>query len=363
MPSEKTKVALIMAGGTGGHVFPALATAERLRLQGYQIHWLGTMAGIEAKIVPQAEIPLHAIQVSGLRGKGVLKLLKAPFLLARACGQALKVVSSLKPNVVLGMGGFASGPGGLAAKLLGRPLVIHEQNAVPGMTNKLLARMAKRVLVAFPDALTKLPDAEVVGNPIRRAVCSLPDPAQRYGVRAGRIRVLVVGGSLGAAAINAVIPRWLAALPEEVRPEVWHQTGERHLEATQSFYQEQGMAARIVPFIDNMADAYGWADLVICRSGALTVSELSAAGVASVLIPFPFAVDDHQTANGRHLEKAGAAVLIQQAALSVESLKELYLNRLQQRSALQHMAEAAYAQSKPEAAERVAEVCKEISLG
>ncbi|MFP8967132.1 undecaprenyldiphospho-muramoylpentapeptide beta-N-acetylglucosaminyltransferase [Pokkaliibacter sp. CJK22405] len=363
MSKNNRKVALIMAGGTGGHVFPALATALELRKRGYDIHWLGTSDKIEARVVPQADIPLHAIHVSGVRGNGALKLIKAPFLLARALGEALKVVMTLKPSVVLGMGGFASGPGGLAAWLLRKPLVIHEQNAIPGVTNKVLSRLAKKVLVAFDDAISWLPAAQVTGNPIRERVCAVRSPESRYGERAGKLRILVVGGSLGATAINAVIPRWLAALPADERPEVWHQSGERHIEATREFYREHGVEANLVPFIEDMADAYAWADLVICRSGALTVSELAAVGVASVLIPFPHAVDDHQTANGRYLEHAGAAVLVQQSELSVESLQSLYATRLHDRQTLAAMAQAARSLAKPEATAQVADICEEISLG
>lgn len=355
------KVALIMAGGTGGHVFPALAAAQVLRERGYELHWLGTQQGIEAKLVPQADIPLHAIEVGGLRGKGLKGWLLAPVRLARACGQALKVVSVLKPQVVLGMGGYASGPGGLAAWVLRRPLVIHEQNAIAGLTNKVLARFAKRVLAAFTPAQAGLGSAQIVGNPVRASLFQLAPPQQRYVERGDApLRVLVVGGSLGAAAINAVIPEWLAALPAEQRPELWHQTGERHFEATQRLYQQHGLNARVAPFIDDMAAAYGWADLVICRAGALTVSELAAAGVASVLVPFPHAVDDHQTANARFLVDAQAALLLPQSELSVSRLQQL-IQDYGQRNRLQTMAIQAKQLAKPMAALEVATVCEEVS--
>ncbi len=349
---------LIMAGGTGGHVFPALATARQLSALGYDVEWLGTRAGIEAVQVPKAGILLHCIDVAGLRGKGRLSLLLAPVRLIKAVYQAISVLRRVRPVAVLGMGGFASGPGGLAAWLLRRPLLIHEQNAIAGMTNRILARFAKRVMQAFPSAL---PRAICTGNPIRASILDLDDPASRYASRQGPVRLLVVGGSLGAQAINRCLPEALALLPEAERPEVWHQAGVRNLEETQVCYVEQGVQGRVVAFIDDMDSAYGWADLVLCRAGALTVSELSCAGVASVLIPYPHAVDDHQTANARFLADHDAAQLLPQPELTPQRLVEL-LQQLGARSTLLTMAQCARKQAVLDASQRVAEQIQECAL-
>lgn len=355
----KQPVALIMAGGTGGHVFPALATAHELQRQGVHVEWLGTQKGIEARVIPDADIKLHCIDVAGLRGKGRLSLLLAPFKVLLAIWQALAVLRKVKPDVVLGMGGFASGPGGVAAKLLGKPLVIHEQNAIAGMTNKILSKMAWRVLEAFEDAFPAETATETVGNPVRGPILQMNDPRERYGNRSGKIRLLVVGGSLGAKAINETLPEALAQMPEEQRPEVWHQTGKRTYEETLGRYQRLGLDARVVPFIEQMDEAYGWADLVLCRSGALTVSELAIAGVAAILVPFPFAVDDHQTANAKYLAQLDAARLVPQPELTVDHLKELLTEKFTQREMLGDMAANARALGRPEAGARVAEVCLE----
>ncbi|MBP0047531.1 undecaprenyldiphospho-muramoylpentapeptide beta-N-acetylglucosaminyltransferase [Marinobacterium sp. AK62] len=358
MTQAKRKV-LIMAGGTGGHVFPALATAEKLQQQGVEVEWLGSMKGIENELVPKAGIPLYRISITGLRGKGRLSLLLAPFRLARALGQALGVLHRAKPDAVLGMGGFASGPGGLAAWLCRVPVVVHEQNAIPGMTNRTLARLARRVLQAFPQAFEGRTGVETTGNPVRGPILNLAPPAERYAGREGPIRLLVVGGSLGALAINRILPQALARIPEEVRPQVWHQTGRQHLEATQSAYAEAGIEASVVPFIDRMDRAYEWADLVLCRAGALTVSEIEIAGLPAVFVPFPHAVDDHQTANARHMEQQGAARLIQQSELDAERLATV-LTELNNRNELLMMAERAREQARPDAGDRVAQVCLEV---
>lgn len=355
----KQPVALIMAGGTGGHVFPALATAHELQRQGVHVEWLGTQKGIEARVIPEADIKLHCIDVAGLRGKGRLSLLLAPFKVLLAIWQALAVLRQVKPDVVLGMGGFASGPGGVAAKLLGKPLVIHEQNAIAGMTNKILSKMAWRVLEAFEDAFPSETDTETVGNPVRGPILQMNDPRERYGNRSGKIRLLVVGGSLGAKAINETLPEVLAQMPEEQRPEVWHQTGKRTYEETLERYQRLGLDVRVVPFIEQMDEAYGWADLVLCRAGALTVSELAIAGVAAILVPFPFAVDDHQTANAKYLAQLDAAQLVPQPELTVDRLKKLLTEQFSQRKTLGEMAANARALGRPEAGARVAEVCLE----
>lgn len=359
MSQVKAKTLLVMAGGTGGHVFPALATADLLREQGVQVEWLGTDRGIEARVVPEAGIQLNTIPVSGLRGKGVMKMITAPVNLVKALLAARAVIKRVKPDAVLGMGGFASGPGGLAAWMMGIPVVIHEQNAIPGMTNKTLSRTATRVLQAFPGAFPECSEKDTIGNPVRGPILELAEPQQRMEGRSGPIRLLVVGGSLGAQAINQRVPEALADLSVDQRPEVWHQTGPMHLQSTQETYQSLGVEAQVVPFIDRMDEAFAWADLVICRSGALTVSELAIAGVAAVLVPFPFAVDDHQTANGQFLVKAGAAELIQQDALTTEKLLEL-LQQLNQRDRLLSMAKLARKQGKPDAGKQLAEVCLEV---
>ncbi|WP_415905237.1 undecaprenyldiphospho-muramoylpentapeptide beta-N-acetylglucosaminyltransferase [Neptuniibacter sp. QD48_55] len=360
MSTSDKKVALIMAGGTGGHVFPALATAEKLQAQGVHVEWLGSRHGIEADLVPAAGLKLHSIEVRGLRGKGKLSLLLAPFKLLIALWQALSVVRSVKPDVVLGMGGFASGPGGLAAWLLRIPLIIHEQNAVAGMTNKALSKLAKKVLEAFQGAFKSGLTTQTVGNPVRGSILNLPEPKERFSDREGPLRLLVVGGSLGAKAINDLLPEVLADLPQEQRPEVWHQAGKRNIEETQQRYEALGVTeCKVVPFIDDMAEAYSWADVVLCRAGALTVSELSNAGVASVLVPFPYAVDDHQTKNANYLAERDAAILIQQADLNKETLTALLTEQLNQRETLMEMANKALSLGKPEASDVVANVCLE----
>jgi UDP-N-acetylglucosamine--N-acetylmuramyl-(pentapeptide) pyrophosphoryl-undecaprenol N-acetylglucosamine transferase len=346
---------LIMAGGTGGHVFPALAVAEQLQSRGWPVAWLGTRAGLESRVVPPTGIPVHWIRVSGLRGKGRLQQLSAPFMLAGALGQAIWILARLRPAVVLGMGGFTTGPGGAVAWLLRRPLVIHEQNSIAGMTNRLLARLADRVLEAFPGSL---PGALHTGNPVRRSIAEMrfrePD------VRDRRPRLLVVGGSLGAAALNEQVPAALVGMQEPLRPEVWHQTGLRHLDQARKAYDAAHVAVRLDPFIDDMASAYAWADLVVCRAGALTVAELAAVGVASILVPYPHAVDDHQTANARYLVDAGAAVLLPQSDLTPQRLRE-HLDLLQQPERLIAMARSARDRARPEAAARVADCCIDAS--
>lgn len=354
-----TKTLLIMAGGTGGHVYPALATADILKSQHVHVEWLGTKKGIEAQLVPNEGIVLHSIEVSGLRGKGVLKYLMAPVVLLNAIFQAHKVIKAVKPDAVLGMGGFASGPGGLAAWLMRVPVIIHEQNALPGLTNKVLAKIARRVYQAFPDALCKDSPDVTIGNPVRGAILSLQDPETRYGQRRDNLRLLVLGGSLGAKAINEMVPAVIATQPRQERPHIWHQTGKAHFEATQAIYAQHDVEATLCAYIDKMDEALGWADLVICRAGALTVSELAIAGVAAILIPFPYAVDDHQTANARFLVDAEAAVLAQQADLTVERLRELF-QQLSDRNQLQTMAIKARQQAKPMASEQLAQYCLEV---
>jgi len=356
---SQTKTALIMAGGTGGHVFPALATADCLRKQGVNVHWMGTERGIESRVIPEAGIPLHTIDVQGVRGKGRLSIILAPFKLIKAVSQAIAVVKQVNPDVVLGMGGFASGPGAVAAKLMGVPLVIHEQNATAGMTNKISAKIANRVLEAFSGAFGQRSNVEQTGNPVRGDILNLPAPEERFTQRTGPIRLLVVGGSLGAKAINEIVPAALSVMPVEQRPEVWHQTGKQHIDDTRALYKEHGLAGRVDAFIERMDEAYGWADIVICRSGALTVSELAIAGVPALLVPFPFAVDDHQTANAHYLEKVGAATIIQQKDLTVDDITKL-LTEKTDRLHLLDMAKKARAVGKPTASQRVADICLEM---
>jgi UDP-N-acetylglucosamine--N-acetylmuramyl-(pentapeptide) pyrophosphoryl-undecaprenol N-acetylglucosamine transferase len=291
------RTVLIMAGGTGGHVFPALAAARVLRERGYEPVWLGTQRGLEAKLVPPQHIEIEWISVSGLRGKGIATWLAAPFKLSLAIWQSLQVMRRRRPNVVLGAGGFVSGPGGVAAWLTRRPLVIHEQNAVAGMTNRMLARLARRVLEAFPASFPPSARAERVGNPVRREISSLAAPAERFAGRSGPIRLLVIGGSQGAARLNAVVPAALATIDSASRPTVIHQAGERHLAQAQELYAKHGVQADVRAFIDDMAQAYAWADIVVCRSGALTVSELAAAGLPAIFVPFAAAVDDLELAH------------------------------------------------------------------
>jgi UDP-N-acetylglucosamine--N-acetylmuramyl-(pentapeptide) pyrophosphoryl-undecaprenol N-acetylglucosamine transferase len=351
-------VALIMAGGTGGHVFPALATARVLKSRGYDIVWLGTRRGIEARLVPAEGIPVEWLSVSGLRGKGIATLLAAPFRLALALVQALRAVRRHRPSVVLGAGGFASGPGGVAAWLLRRPLVVHEQNAVAGLTNRLLARLAGRVLEGFPGSFGPGVRAVHVGNPVRPEIAAVAPPERRYAAREGRARLLVFGGSQGSARLNAVVPAALAELPVALRPEVLHQTGSHGFDETRAAYRSRGIEADVRPFIEDMAGAYGWADLAVCRSGALTVAELAAAGVGAVLVPFPAAVDDHQTRNAEFAVQAGAAVLLPESGLTPRSLAERLRELLAAgRPALERMARAARATSVPDADQRLADAC------
>ena len=352
------KVALVMAGGTGGHVFPALATARVLQRRGYDIVWLGTQKGIEARLEPAEGIPVEWLSVSGLRGKGVLTLLAAPFRLLLAINQAMRAIRKHQPEVVLGAGGFVSGPGGIAAWLLGRPLVVHEQNAVAGLTNRVLARFAKRVLEGFPNSFGSGVKAERVGNPVRPEIVAVAPPERRYAGREGPARLLVFGGSQGAARLNAVLPAAIGELPTALRPAVLHQTGKHNFEETVQAYRSRGIEADVRPFIDDMASAYGWADLAVCRSGALTVAELAAAGVPAILVPFPAAVDDHQTRNAEYAVKAGAAKLLPEGDLTPISLAVMLRALLEAgRPLLTRMAVAARTSAIVDADERLADAC------
>lgn len=353
---------LIMAGGTGGHVFPALAVAEQLRAQGMEVLWLGTRAGLEADIVPRAGIAISFIAINGLRGKGVLSWLLAPSKLLVALLQSLNVIRRLRPDAVLGMGGFVSGPAGLSAYLLDKPLALHEQNAIAGLTNRLLAPLAKIPMEGFPGSLRRK-NAVHTGNPVRAEIAAMAPPDQRFPGRSGPLRLLVLGGSLGAQVFNETVPQALQALPAAARPEVWHQSGTRHIEAARSHYQKAGAEVRLLPFISDMAEAYGWADLVLCRAGALTVAELACAGVAAILVPYPHAVDDHQTHNARYLSESGAALLVPQSAMTPAHLGSLIKDLSQNRARLLGMAQSARKLARPDATARVANLCRELAHG
>lgn len=359
MAARETRI-LIMAGGTGGHVFPALAVAEQLRNAGVVVEWLGTERGIESTLVPKAGIKLNYLDIIGLRGKGVKAWLKMPWQLSSAVLQAMKVIRRFKPHAVLGLGGFASGPGGLAARILGKPLVVHEQNAIAGTTNRWLAKIAQRRLEAFPNAL---PNAEQVGNPVRADIIALPEPQIRLQDRHGPARLLVLGGSLGALKLNEMIPAALAGMREEDRPQVWHQAGRSHLSAASRAYAEAGIEARVDAFIDSMADAYGWADLVVCRAGALTVAEVTAAGLAALFVPYPYATDDHQSRNAQWLVSNHAAVMRQERELNTKLMRTELTALLSAPERLMTMAVNARSLAMPEAAERVAEICLEVVNG
>jgi len=350
----------VMAGGTGGHVFPALAVAGLLREQGMEVFWIGTRLSLEAQLVPESGFPLERIGIEGLRGKGPWQLLAAPFKLAAALYQAGGILRRRRPDLVLGMGGFASGPGGLMARLLGVPLVIQEQNRVPGLTNRWLSRLAARVFEAFPGSFPLKRGAITSGNPVRQEILALKTPRERIAARSGPGRLLVIGGSLGAKILNETVAGAVATLSLDRRPQIRHQAGERTLETAREAYLDAGVEAEVIPFITDMAAAYAWADLVVCRAGALTVSELAAAGVGSILVPYPHAVDDHQTGNARYLADVGAAQLLPQTELSTASLGVALAGLLGNRSRLLAMAEAARSRGSPDAAARIARACWEV---
>jgi len=350
---------LVMAGGTGGHVYPALAVAQALEARSQNVVWLGTHRGLESSVVPAAGIDIEWITVRGLRRKGPLALLIAPGSLIWALLQSLGIILRRRPVAVLGMGGFVSGPGGLAAWLTRRPLVIHEQNAVAGLTNRLLARLARVVLQAFPGSFNSRVVVETVGNPVREDISAVAQPADRYNNRQGALRLLVLGGSQGALALNQTVPGALARLPADERPVVRHQCGSRTLDAARDAYAKHGVDVELMPFIDDMAAAYAWADLVVCRAGALTVAELCAVGLPALFVPFPSAVDDHQTANARSMEEVGAAAIISERDLSAELLANVLHEWLSSRQSLLARAAKARELAKPQALARITELCLE----
>jgi UDP-N-acetylglucosamine--N-acetylmuramyl-(pentapeptide) pyrophosphoryl-undecaprenol N-acetylglucosamine transferase len=351
---------MVMAGGTGGHIFPALAVAEELRLRGFDPFWLGSRGGFEERIVPDAGFHAEWISISGLRGKGLVQRMMAPLTILRAMFQVLRILLRNRPDLVLGMGGFVTGPGGVMARLLRIPLVIHEQNSIPGMTNRWLSHIATRVLEAFPGSFGGGSGVQTIGNPVGSEIAGLAPPAERMAEREGQPRLLILGGSQGAQALNEVAPAALALLKREQRPLVRHQAGGEKLEMTKSEYIAAGVEATVDPFIKDMASAYGWADLVLCRAGALTISELAAAGVGSILVPYPHAVDDHQTRNGAYLVSAGAAQLLPQERLTAERLATLLQPLLSDREGLLSMAEAAHRLARTEATGMAADVCEEV---
>lgn len=360
MSELRPRRVLIMAGGTGGHVIPALSLAKALQDIGVEVEWLGSPRGIENRLVPAADIRLNRVAVSGLRGNGAAGWLLAPLRLLRALQQAMGVIRRVDPQLVVGLGGFASGPGGVAAWLLGRPLVIHEQNAVAGLTNRLLSRLARRTYAAFPQAFAGR--AILVGNPVRPEIAALGESPRRADEMQGRaLRLLVVGGSLGAQSLNERLPEALAMLPRRRRPEVHHQAGRGKDDATREAYRAQGVAAEVAAFIDDMAAAYAWADLVICRAGALTVAELAAAAKAALFVPFPHAVDDHQTANAAALVEQGAASLLPQSEMSAARLAER-LDALLVPETLAGMAECARRGARLDAVERLVAGCMETGF-
>ncbi|WP_245638565.1 undecaprenyldiphospho-muramoylpentapeptide beta-N-acetylglucosaminyltransferase [Hydrogenophaga palleronii] len=348
--------ALIMAGGTGGHIFPGLAVAEALRERGWRVHWLGAPGSMESRIVPPRGFALETIDFGGVRGKGLVTLALLPLRLLRAFWQALQVVRRVKPDVVVGLGGYISFPGGMMGVLAGKPLVLHEQNSVAGMANKVLAGVADRVFTAFPNVFKK---AEWVGNPLRTPFLQQPPPAERFAGRSGPLRLLVVGGSLGAKALNDVVPQALALLPKQQQPQVTHQSGEKQIDALRANYIAAGIQAELTPFIDDTAQAFADADLIVCRSGASTVTEIAAVGAAALFVPFPSAVDDHQTTNARFLVDAEAAWLVPQPELTPQRLAQTL--QTVQREQLQAMAEKALQMKKTEAVAAVVSACESLA--
>ena len=350
------KTALIMAGGTGGHIFPGLALARELRARGWRVHWLGTPASMEERLVVPEGFAFEAVQFSGVRGKGLATLALAPLKLLRAFAQALAVVRRVRPDVVIGLGGYISFPGGMMATLAGKPLILHEQNSVAGMANKVLANVASRVFCAFPNAL---PGAQWVGNPLRQAFLQQPPPAERFAGRSGPLRILVVGGSLGAKALNDTVPQALALIPPEQRPQVRHQSGAKQMQALQASYAAAGVQAELTPFIDDTASAFAQADVIVCRAGASTVTEIAAVGAAAVFVPFPAAVDDHQSANARFLLDAGGCWLVRQADLTPAVLAQMLQNM--ERPALLERALKAKTMEKTQATALIVAACEELA--
>jgi UDP-N-acetylglucosamine--N-acetylmuramyl-(pentapeptide) pyrophosphoryl-undecaprenol N-acetylglucosamine transferase len=359
LTSHASRTLLIMAGGTGGHIFPALSVADYLHEQGWNIVWLGSRAGMEATLVAPKGYVMAWISMSGVRGKGLLRMLVLPLQLLIAFWQSARAIFAHRPDVVLGMGGYMSFPGGMMASLFNRPLAIHEQNSVAGLANRVLAGVANRVLAGFPNAFGVATTVIWTGNPVRNEIAVVAAPEQRYRARFGPLRLTVIGGSLGAQALNEIVPQALALLPAAERPLVTHQSGSRHLAQVEALYQRAGVAATLTPFVADMAAQYAESDLIICRAGASTIAEIAVAGIASVLVPLPHAVDDHQSGNARFLAERGAAVLVPQHELTPHKLAGLL--RGFTREELLGMAQQARSLGKPEATRTVAEVCVELA--
>jgi UDP-N-acetylglucosamine--N-acetylmuramyl-(pentapeptide) pyrophosphoryl-undecaprenol N-acetylglucosamine transferase len=351
---------MIMAGGTGGHVYPALAVAQMLQSDGIDVFWLGTHQGIEARVVPENDIDVEWISISGIKGKGLLALLIAPFKIVFAMIQTAVIIYRRRPEAALGMGGFVSGPGGLTAKLLLLPLLIHESNAVAGLTNKWLAKIANEVMLGFPDALKDKRRCHYVGNPVRQSIANLPAPELRLQGRTGSLHLLVVGGSLGAQVLNETVPAALAVMDPSMRPEVRHQAGKGKLDATEESYQTHSIDASCSEFIDDMAAAYMWADVVICRAGAMTVAEIAAAGVAAIFVPYAYAIYDHQTLNARFLANKNAAIVIPQERFSDKNLSSVLIELSNDRPCVMGLSRRARKNAKVDATRRVADICKEV---
>lgn len=355
------KKVLIMAGGTGGHVFPGIAVAHELKRRGISVEWLGTKKGIESDLIPREDIYLHQFPVSGIRGKGSLALLMAPFNIFKSVWAAYCLIRKIKPNLVVGMGGFVSGPGGLAAKLLGIPLVIHEQNAVMGTTNRLLTYVARDVFTAFPFYGGKGEKKyRHVGNPVREKIEQLDKPEERGVGQTNPVNILILGGSRGALALNIIVPKVLAKVSASVSLEILHQCGSGKEDSAKDTYANVQLSAKIAPFINNMISAFTWADFVICRSGALTISELSAAGIGSLLIPYPYAIDDHQTANAALLTQNDAAILVQEKDIDIDVLSRRLTDIFTNKNKMLNMAKNARSQSQIRSAVKIVDVCEEL---
>jgi len=360
--TNNNKTMMIMAGGTGGHVYPALAVADVLKLNGFNVVWLGNENSFESDVVPTAGYKMEFITISALRGKNIFSLITMPFKILSSIFQVMTLFKKHNPAFVLGMGGYVSGPGAVAARLLKIPLIIHEQNSIPGLTNRIVSRFATKILIAFPNVFSKQLTTVYTGNPIRESISKLPEPKLRFAERTGNIKLLVIGGSLGAKYLNDTIPASISLLSEQQKLDVWHQAGKGKQSETLTAYQQKNIKAKVDEFIVDMDQAYYWADFVICRAGAMTVSELSNAGVASILVPYPYAVDDHQTHNAEFLVEANAAIMAQQADLSVSFLANLLSDIIVKgRSYLLTMANNAYALAKPDATNQVATICMEAA--
>lgn len=362
MTTDQTvKHILIMAGGTGGHVFPGLAVANELMDNGHRVSWLGTASGIEADLVPNSGIHLNIIDIQGVRGKGIMGLIQAPFKILHALVQSFKIMNRIKPHCVLGMGGFAAGPGGIVAKLKGVPLVIHEQNAIAGTTNIILSKIANQVLQAFPKAFDNIDNVKTVGNPVRSSI--KPSKKSYTDFLSKKLHVLVLGGSLGAQAINEVLPPLVKSLQADIK--VWHQAGKRHIDFVKTLYEKEGLeqteSIRVDAFINDMSSAYAWADIVICRSGAMTVAEIAVAGLPAIFIPFPYAIDDHQTANAKWMSDKNAAILLDQSDIDVECLKNILIGVYKDPEKLKSMRAQAETLGINDAAEQVARECLELA--